>query len=293
MKIKKVFCLIGLVVSVTFSVGTGYAKEEIAGNYGKVKVKFSQKREISIENNQIEIGTSKRARGVGHINKLKYKQGSIENLIPDLYFWVGEEGAKSTYEYHNTVKVKDISIEERANSIACIIEQSWPRVEIKKTVEFFDDKPYIHLRYELKVTKDFKSKGVAVHLMISKKMDSSYYPESDKVISRAHSLANKQKWSGFSFSAKERWLAFQNQESKEGFAIIGADAKNWSEYSGRISGGESPKGGYSLMFKKWDNQELRKGNKVSFDFFLFVFKGDAVEKTKEIFNLLCPDDTYI
>lgn len=250
---------------------------KIAGKYGRSEVrvrtatgKFGNYSEINLSNQLIELGMNEKVSG--WINCFRYIPGSLKNLIPDLYLQIN-----GIYEYHNTVKLRKVTVKEKPDGIICIINQLWPEVNIVKTIELFDDKPYVYLRYDAEVVADFKSKWFMVHLLTNKKMDSIYY----NAIFKKHFFPDKQKWFGIP-KTDERWIIFQDSKTGEGFAVISPDAKKWAEYPSRFLGCEFPQGGYSLSFKKWMNQELKKGDKISFNFFLYVFKDtkNPVEKTK-------------
>jgi len=241
---------------------------------------------ITLSNGTLAIRLNRTA--AGWIDRVKYQEGSAgETLSSDIYMMI-RTNCGSMYEYHSAVQAVGFRMEERPASVACVVEQRWPMINIVKTIEFFDDPSYCRLRYDVAAEREFYCDSVGLYVVATREMDAFFYPDHGAVVSRRHARLRRQ-WFNFNRNDRQRWLAFQDYQSGYGLTLAGPNMLSWIEYPDLMGVAENPGGGYFLAcFKKWRGQNIRKGDRTIMELFLFGFRGAAVEKSSTFYNTMIP-----
>jgi hypothetical protein len=250
------------------------------GKFGDVTVAYDNKN-IKITNKAFGIILDvKRNLAIISLNN---NQVSGMNLLANLSLGVVPDGQKSISEYYSQLIKSTPFTENAGNKFVLKIKQTWPFFNAVKTIEIYGNEPYIHLRYDIEISKDFQAKKIFLKLVSSEMTDVLCYPKESGIVFRK--LLKKGKWFSFPKNNVKRWMAFYSEKKSAGFSIVGADTANWKEYRSRLLGVEigSDGSGFGLELNV-DNRTFRKGDKLYLDLFLYIFNEKPVENTSEFFN---------
>jgi len=252
------------------------------GQFGDINVDYKNKR-IKISNKVFEtVLDGSRNFSITSLSSSKFPKA---NLIPRLFLSVSQEGQKSTNEYYSQIIKSEPSAEDAGGKFVVKINETWPALNLIKTIEFYGNEPYIHLRYDIEISKDFNAKRLALILKSGISTNILCYHNKTRAVFRK--LSKKGKWFSFPKDNEKRWVGFYSEKNSAGFSIVGADAANWKEYSSRPLGVELGSGGFGFGLELYTGKrELRKGDKLYFDIFLYIFDEKPVEKTSNFLNVL-------
>ena len=183
------------------------------------------------------------------------------------------------HEYSSDNIYSSPVITEASGVVTLIINQNWPSGKVTKTYTFYEQNPYIHLNYELKVTRSFKARRIILYLRVADGLSNLIYPVGTNFSYKKAVASEKDDWFGMPRDNSRRFFAFADDTLNRGVAFIGADAEDWAELPPNILAVATTKGIYSFEISKVGKgkEEYREGDKVNFDFFILPLKDGKVE----------------
>ena len=212
-----------------------------------------------------------------------------KNRIRNFFFNVPlpDEGKiQSSFYIVNRNIVTDLKLTERSGSFLFTVEETFPHAKVKRSVECWDNEPYIRFSCELKALTDFTctrcsmdfgftggviAQGRAPHVKYTKWLKPNY-------------------WFNLDRPDDPRVISYLDKDGKDGLALIGLDKYSWEELPGRLLSNTSGKDGdgFGIGLIKWGKRDVRKGDKVLYD--VLVSPVESHEKAIELAERLSPAD---
>ena len=196
-----------------------------------------------------------------------------ENMIKYISFLSREKGQQTFYDFLNTRKenLKSLNISEKNGILKIEVSQEQPKFKVLKTFEFYNDKPFFRIKYDITFIENCVYDGVWVG--VSTTPETSFMLSGDKnhVSTIKNELSEKGKWYGFKRFPENRWFGFYYGNLTGGFAVMCPDLKSWMEINKSFICNK-PQGGFSLELGKVMGKELRKDESVHYDFFIMPLK---------------------
>lgn len=144
------------------------------------------------------------------------------NLISNISLFISyANNGKALHESNAACQVATkIELTELDGESTLIMEETWPEMRVLKKLTFYPGAPFFRLKYNIKITKDFKAKRIVLKLTTSSFMNlCCYYSENFSF--RKNSLMEK--WFGIPRNDIERWISFRNESNGASFSVIGAN----------------------------------------------------------------------
>ncbi|MDD2711092.1 MAG: hypothetical protein PHV34_24195 [Verrucomicrobiae bacterium] len=234
--------------------------------YGEVEIEFPRQTSVAFKfRNQTEI-----------LGKL-YMSAKLKRY-PDK--WIDET--------HVKIKPVELKVDENKNIITFDAEEMWPHAEVKKIVRVFLMESYVHIRYMVRANGN--SSDIA-HCLLNfntgKLMDKKIILEPGGVKTFSHKGGLVCREQAF---MKGGWIAYQNNSTTEGLALLFHDLSLWSYFMGSLPlGKDQLDGGYMLQIANPRIQKLCLLNEIQYSLYLYPFKlrdpVDAIEKAMKTIKI--------
>ncbi|MCD6219238.1 DUF4091 domain-containing protein [Candidatus Calescamantes bacterium] len=235
---------------------------------------------LSLRNGLVKIELNRKQNY--RLMNFSFDKGSIGARC-NLSFAVKEKGEKPIWEYDSRIKSEVPEIKEGDGKTICIVNQHYPDFEIKKTVEFFEDKPYFHLKITAKPLTDVDTDTILLGINSesdNSNMDMLAYRTTGGQIKEYPKPFDlkKNKWINIraNFLAHQ-WIAVYSKETGEGFCVLFPYPHCWHNFSGApVFGVMLKEKGYGINFNHplgW-KKRLSAGTEIILEAYVLAFKGD-------------------
>ena len=207
-------------------------------------------------------------------------------LLRHFFFSVPEEKTKTPPGIGGSCVVTGLEVKERDGRFSFLVEECFPRMKVKRILEFYDGEPYIKFACEVKALNDFSCRQAALNFGFS-----------GSVIARGReSTVTYTKWSrpGCWFTLDRpdapRVLSFLDGNGKNGIALIGLNKTSWEELPGKMLSNTSGMtgDGFGIELTKWSRREIRTGDRVAWE--VLVSPVENHEKAVELADRICIAD---
>ena len=197
-----------------------------------------------------------------------------------------ENRTQSSFFLVNRNIVTDLKLKEKDDSILFTVEETYPHLQVRRSVECWNNAPYVKFIYELKARKDFISSRVS--------MDFGF---TGSVIAQGrvpHLIYTKwskpNHWFNLERPDDPRVISYLDRDGKNGLALISLDKTDWEELPGKLLSNTSGKNGdgFGIGLVKWGGRDTRKGDKVSCE--VLVAPVESHEQAVELADRLCIAD---
>jgi hypothetical protein len=212
------------------------------------------------------------------------------NLVSNIsLFFTYAKSGKSLHESNSACQVETkTEVTESDGETTLIVREAWPEMRVLKKLTFYPGAPFFRLKYNIKITKGIKAKRIVLKLTTSSFMNLCCH-FGENFLCRKNSF--REKWFSIPRNDIERWISFRNESNGASFSVIGANLVDWLELPSRILASELKNGGFSVEFTKNIQKEFRVGDKLNFDYFIFVFNAGCIsEKSSDALKTISPQE---
>ena len=180
--------------------------------------------------------------------------------------------------------VKETIRRKEKGNLTWVLESRWKFLNLRRTVAL-GDFPGARITYEFEVTEDFRSKRIYLDFYMpqGKYMIAGYKKNSVTQFRKAV----KSEWFGILRSPHFPYITFSGEEAEYGLMILAADVFSWERLPGMLLYSTVNDAYSSTAFMYYQNQDMKKGMKGSFSFYLIPVPGKtAATEADEIYTEL-------
>ena len=144
------------------------------------------------------------------------------------------------------------------------VEESFPHLKVERSVECWDNEPYIKFTCKLKALSDFISSRVSMDFAFA----GSVIAQGRDAHVKYTKWSKPGRWFNLDRPDDPRVIAYLDETGKKGIALIGLVKTGWKELPGRLLSNSLGKDGdkcFGIGLVKWVKRDVRKGDKVSYE----------------------------
>lgn len=180
--------------------------------------------------------------------------------------------------------VKETIRQKEKGNLTWVLESRWNFLNLKRTVAL-GDFPGVKITYEFEVTKDFRSGRIYLRFYMPQEKYRVTGYKKNSVTQFRKSV--KSEWFGILRSPHFPYITFSGEEAEYGLMILAADVSSWERLPGMLLYSTVKDAYSSTEFMYYQNQEMKKGMKGSFSFYLIPVPGKtAATEADEIYAKL-------
>ena len=187
-----------------------------------------------------------------------------KKLIRHFFLYIPFGDKVKTSFYLDSSIVTGLKVTERDGSFIFTVEESFPHLKVERSVECWDNEPYIKFTSKLKALSDFISPRVS--------MDFAFAGSVIALGRGSHVKYTKWtkpgRWFNLDRPDDPRVISYLDESGKNGIALIGLDKVSWEELLGKLLCSNSGKDGdnsFGIGLVKWVKRDVRKGDRVSYE----------------------------
>ncbi|OQA84722.1 MAG: hypothetical protein BWY31_02294 [Lentisphaerae bacterium ADurb.Bin242] len=180
--------------------------------------------------------------------------------------------------------VKETVRHKEKGKLTWVLESKWKFLNLKRTVAL-GDFPGVKVTYEFEVTEDFRPRRLYLSFyMPQEKYRVTGYKKNSVTQFRK---AVKSEWFGILRSPHFPYITFSDKDVEYGLMILAADVSSWERLPGMLLYSTVKDAYSSTEFMYYQNQDMKKGMKGSFSFYLIPVPGkNAAVEADEIYARL-------
>ena len=187
-----------------------------------------------------------------------------KKLIRHFFLYVPFEDKIKTSFYLGSSIVTDLKVSERDGSFIFTVKESFPHLKVERSVECWDNEPYIKFTCKLKALSDFISARVSMDFGFP----GSLIAQSKGPYVKYTKWTKPGCWFNLDRPDDPRVISYLGEDGQNGIALIGLDKTDWEELPGKLlcnSLGKDGDNGFGIGLVKWIKRDVRKGDKVSYE----------------------------
>lgn len=187
-----------------------------------------------------------------------------KKLIRHFFLYVPFEGKVKTSYYLGSSIVTGLKVTERDDSFIFTVEESFPHLKVERSVECWDNEPYIKFTSKLKALSDFISPRLSMDFAFA----GSVIAQGRGSHVKYTKWTKPGRWFNLDRPDDPRVISYLDESGKNGIALIGLDKVSWEELLGKLLCSNSGKDGdnsFGIGLVKWVKRDIRKGDRVSYE----------------------------
>ena len=187
-----------------------------------------------------------------------------KKLIRHFFLYVPFGDKTKTSFFLGTSIVTGLKVTERDGSFIFTVEESFPHLKVERSVECWDNEPYVKFTCKLNALSDFISPRVCMDFGFT----GSLIGQSRGSRVKYSKWTKPGRWFNLDRPDDPRVISFLDNDGQNGIALIGLDKTGWAELPGKLlcnSLGKDGDNGFGIGLVKWVKRDVRKGDKVSYE----------------------------
>ena len=159
--------------------------------------------------------------------------------------------------------VSGLKATEQDGSFDFTVEESYPHLKAERSIECWDDKPYIKFTCRLEALKDFTCPRVSMDFGFT----GSLIAQGRGSRVKYTKWTKPGRWFNLERPDDPRVISYLDKDGKNGIALIGLDKVTWDELPGKLlsSTPQKAEDGFGIGLVKWTKREIRKGDQISYE----------------------------
>ena len=187
-----------------------------------------------------------------------------KKLIRHFFLYVPFGDKTKTSFFLGTSIVTGLKVTERDGSFIFTVEENFPHLKVERSVECWDNEPYVKFTCKLNALSDFISPRVCMDFGFT----GSLIGQSRGSRVKYSKWTKPGRWFNLDRPDDPRVISFLDNDGQNGIALIGLDKTGWAELPGKLlcnSLGKDGDTGFGIGLVKWVKRDVRKGDKVSYE----------------------------